>query len=315
MIGRHPVDGLARHQPHAFEHAAVAHEAAGSGCSRRPSTAGRRRPTRTRGTSRPFSIVTGSPLSGSVAKGSAMRFQCFSRHRERRVLHAQRLRGCARAAARPAAGRRPPRAARPARRWRGCIPSELPGWCASGSAASTLQNSALLRERLTRSAVVVLALHGAAAQELVGESRPCAAAGRAPWRRAAPARSRTVPPSSTATCWPANSRQVLRHRIAQLQPAFLGQHQRGQRHQRLGHRVDAEDRIACHRRARGGVLLAQCHRQLDMAAQRHHRNRTRDAPLVDVRLQYGAQPRQGVAVQAAHQPYLRRASSAPWPSA
>ena len=65
----------------------------------------------------------------------------------------------------------------------------------------------------------------------------------------------------------------------------------------------------------GRIALPQRLEQLDVAAQRHHHHGAGDAPLVDVRLQKAEQPRQAGTIQAAHDPYRRRASSAPCASA
>jgi hypothetical protein len=85
-------------------------------------------------------------------------------------------------------------------------------------------------------------------------------------------------------------RQVFRDRIIQQQPALLHQHHRGHRDNRLGHRVDAEDRIARHRRARGRVLAAQVLEQRHLAAPRHQGHGARQALPVDLDLQDVEQP-------------------------
>ena len=46
-------------------------------------------------------------------------------------------------------------------------------------------------------------------------------------------------------------RDVFRDRISDQEPSLLDQHHRRDRNDRLGHRIDAEDRVVTHRRAAG----------------------------------------------------------------
>ena len=50
--------------------------------------------------------------------------------------------------------------------------------------------------------------------------------------------------------------QILRDGIAQHQPPLFDEHHRGDRRERLGHRIEAEDRVLRHRRSRDGIALA-----------------------------------------------------------
>ena len=65
---------------------------------------------------------------------------------------------------------------------------------------------------------------------------------------------------------------VLRHRIVELPLAFLEQHHHRDAGDRLGHRVDAEDRVLLHRRAALQVALAGGLELHDLAVLRDHRD-------------------------------------------
>lgn len=94
--------------------------------------------------------------------------------------------------------------------------------------------------------------------------------------------------------------QVLRHRVHQLQPAGLGQHERGERDDGLGHRVDAEHRVLRHGLAARRVEPAQRLEMLHLATGGHQRDRARDAPGVDVLLQHLRQAAERGRVQSGH---------------
>ena len=64
---------------------------------------------------------------------------------------------------------------------------------------------------------------------------------------------------------------VFRHRLLQAEPAFLDQHHRGDADDRLGHGIEAEDRIGAHRDFPVPVLPAETFRihQLPVAGDQH----------------------------------------------
>jgi hypothetical protein len=72
-------------------------------------------------------------------------------------------------------------------------------------------------------------------------------------------------------------RQVLAHRLVHHEPAFLVQHQRAHRHERLRHRRDAEDRVPRHGRARSRIQVAERLEiaRLAVASDKEHRARQR----------------------------------------
>jgi hypothetical protein len=82
-------------------------------------------------------------------------------------------------------------------------------------------------------------------------------------------------------------RDVFRHRVVQQQPALFPQHHRGNRNDRLGHRIDAEQRVLSHGVRGGGVALAECLqiRQPVVAYDGDHR--TGDLPGLDPFAQLG----------------------------
>ena len=87
-------------------------------------------------------------------------------------------------------------------------------------------------------------------------------------------------------------RQVLRHRVGQLQATVLEQQHRRNRDQRLGHRVDPEHGIARHR----GPVCRVAHTDrfgIDQsAAPGHQHHGSRDLALVDLGFQGGTDARQ-----------------------
>ena len=88
-------------------------------------------------------------------------------------------------------------------------------------------------------------------------------------------------------------RQIFRHRIGQDQPAFLGQHHRRHRGERLGHRRDPKHRVGGHRRAGLAVAIADRLQAGDLAAARHQNDRARHDAGIDVageRVAHALQP-------------------------
>jgi hypothetical protein len=81
--------------------------------------------------------------------------------------------------------------------------------------------------------------------------------------------------------------QVLRHRVGDLQPAVLDHLHQRDADDRLGHRIDAEDRVLLHRIGRRDIALALDRHPRDLAASRHQHHRTRQQPVVDMRLGRG----------------------------
>ena len=81
-------------------------------------------------------------------------------------------------------------------------------------------------------------------------------------------------------------RDVFRDRIARPPLALLIQHHHRDAGDRLGHRVDAEDRVLLHGRAAGHVALAIGPRIDDLAVARHYRDDSRHLAVVDVFLQH-----------------------------
>ena len=79
----------------------------------------------------------------------------------------------------------------------------------------------------------------------------------------------------------------LGHRIADLEPPLLDHLQDRDADDRLGHRIDAEDRIAFHRiRRRRRVALAERRHPRDLAPPRHQHDRARHEPVVDMLLRH-----------------------------
>ena len=94
-------------------------------------------------------------------------------------------------------------------------------------------------------------------------------------------------PSGRRTTTSVNSGRYARHRIVEVEPPLLEQHHHGDRRDRLGHRVDAEERALAHRRARCQILIADRRRVREVAVAREHRHGTGSLPCVDMRLQHG----------------------------
>ena len=78
-------------------------------------------------------------------------------------------------------------------------------------------------------------------------------------------------------------RQVLRHGVGDEQPSVLDQHHERDRDDRLGHRIDAEDRVAGHYRA-ARPQHAEVAAIADLAAPRDHHRNSRQAAGVDFAL-------------------------------
>ena len=77
-------------------------------------------------------------------------------------------------------------------------------------------------------------------------------------------------------------RQPLRDGIDQLQHAVLDQEQGCDRDHRLGHRVDAEDRVGPHRIGAGGIAHAEGPRVDEAALARNHHDGARELLVVDL---------------------------------
>ena len=86
------------------------------------------------------------------------------------------------------------------------------------------------------------------------------------------------------------ARQVLAHRIRELDRAILDQHHRRHRHQRLGHRIDAEDRFRCH--LDGGRLHADRVLVDELALPRDHHDCATETAVRGLLLQHLADLRQ-----------------------
>ena len=80
--------------------------------------------------------------------------------------------------------------------------------------------------------------------------------------------------------------QELRHGIADLEPALLDHLHDRDADDRLGHGVDAEDRVGLHRIARRHVAFAERRHPGDLAAPRHQHDRARHQAGVDVLLRH-----------------------------
>jgi len=74
-------------------------------------------------------------------------------------------------------------------------------------------------------------------------------------------------------------------RICQQEMPVLQQHHDADRHDRLGHGIDAEDRIVGHWRSRGRALSANGLEPADLAPPPHHEGDAGDGSLVDLALQ------------------------------
>ena len=138
----------------------------------------------------------------------------------------------------------------------------VPGWCSSGSAASAADCSAFVcRSRATLRLHVGLVHRGVAA-ELIGQAGGVA---HQVLHGDRPLRGLGLHGAVAEHCHLRGSefREVLADWIAQQQAPFLPQHHHRHRHQGLGHRVDAEDRVGLHRRAAVRVAhakrLVECH--------------------------------------------------------
>ena len=92
----------------------------------------------------------------------------------------------------------------------------------------------------------------------------------------------------------AEGRQELRDRIGQLHLAVLDEHHRRDRHERLRHRVDAEDGIGRHRCAARRIAMTHGRRVHELAAARDHHDGTGQLARVDLGLQRGADARQAL---------------------
>ena len=80
---------------------------------------------------------------------------------------------------------------------------------------------------------------------------------------------------------PAQRRQIVGGRGIEIQLAGLAQHHRGHRTHRLGHRVDAEDRVVRHHPAACGVHVALRLEVRHRAVPGHHDDRSGQLPAVD----------------------------------
>jgi hypothetical protein len=81
-----------------------------------------------------------------------------------------------------------------------------------------------------------------------------------------------------------NLRQVLRNRIVDLQASALDELHEHDAGDRLGHGIDAEDRIELHRIVRIGRAPALHRHPGELATPRHQHDRARHQPVVDVAL-------------------------------
>ena len=81
-------------------------------------------------------------------------------------------------------------------------------------------------------------------------------------------------------------REVLRDGVAQDEPPLLDEHHRRDRGERLGHRVEPEDRVRRHRRAGRRVALAEALEVSDPSLARHQDDRARVLALCDFGLKH-----------------------------
>jgi len=87
-------------------------------------------------------------------------------------------------------------------------------------------------------------------------------------------------------------RQKLRDRVAEDEPALLDEHHGGDRGERLGHRVQAKDRVLRHRRAGPRIALAEALEVRDLALARDEDDRTRVPTARNLGLQHLGDTRQ-----------------------
>ena len=77
-------------------------------------------------------------------------------------------------------------------------------------------------------------------------------------------------------------RNVLRNRIRELHATLFDEDHRRDRNDRLGHRVDAEDRVGCHGRAGDGILLSVRQAMYDPAIPSNEHDSARNQTFVHV---------------------------------
>jgi len=87
-------------------------------------------------------------------------------------------------------------------------------------------------------------------------------------------------------------------RILELERAFLQEHHRRDRRDRLRHRVDAPHRVELDRQPRFPVTLAARREMHDAPVTGHEERPTGQAPIVDVSLEVAIDPRQSIGREA-----------------
>ena len=92
-------------------------------------------------------------------------------------------------------------------------------------------------------------------------------------------------------------RDELRHRVEERERALLVEHHRRDRRDRLGHRVDAPDRVGLDRQAGLGVALPAVRDVGDPPAARDDQQRALVAPVGHEAVEVGVQPREALGIQ------------------